>query len=131
VASLSARAIDDVQAGTRTLYEIIDELRHEHASPGAVKALDMVVQELGRTQENLDEALERLEKRPIPVGGRQVLNELKVRARLAGVDNLHVPPAPDEVAGEPLDWGDIGIAIMLGVSALILLALAIVVTVRH
>jgi hypothetical protein len=80
VASLGAWGIDDVQAGTRTLYEIIDELPREHRSPAAVKTLDTVVQELGRTEENLDDALERLERRPIPVGGKQVLNELKVRA---------------------------------------------------
>jgi hypothetical protein len=131
VASLRAWEIDDVQAGTRTLYGIIDELRHEHPSPAAVKTLDMVVQELGRTQENLDEALEPLENRPIPVGGKQVLNELKLRARLAGVDDLRVPPAPEELTVEPLDWGDLGIAILLGLSALTVLALGILVTVRH
>jgi hypothetical protein len=133
MASLGEGAADAIQGDVRTLYAIIDELRREHPSPAALRTIEMVVRELGRTQDNLKEALEHLEGHPIPAGGQQVLSELRVRAWLAGVDDLRVPPPPDEVRRytEPLDWAQIGIGIMLGLSALITTVLAVLVAVRH
>jgi hypothetical protein len=133
MASLSGRPSEALQPDARTLYSIIDELRQEHSSPAAIRTLDMVVRELGETHDNLREALEHLQGQPIPPGGRRVLNELKVRAWLAGVDDLRVPPPPDEVRRtmEPIDWAAMGIAIILGGSALIAAVLAILVTISH
>ena len=64
-----------------TLYDIISELRRKHQTPAAAKTLDLVVSELGQTRDNLRLALSRLEERPIPTGGRAVLEELAARAR--------------------------------------------------
>jgi hypothetical protein len=133
MASVGEGAAVSIQGDVRTLYAIIDELRREHPSPAALRTIDLVVRELGRTQDNLKEALEHLEGHPIPTGGQQVLSELRVRALLAGVDDLRVPPPPDEVRRytEPLDWAEMGIGIMLGLSALITTVLAVLVTIQH
>jgi hypothetical protein len=133
MASVGEGTADALQAEVRTLYGIIDELRQKYPSPAALRTLELVVRELGSTQDNLKEALERLEGRPVPAGGQQVLSELQVRAWLAGVDDLRVPPSPDELKEytEPLDWAEIGIAIMLGGSALIATVLALLVAIRH
>jgi len=116
-----------------SLYAIIDHLRREHQSGSAIRTLDMVVRELGYTQDNLREALAHLEKTPLPPGGERVLSELKLRAWLAGVDNLRTPVPPEELTASlpPLDWAEIGIAIMLGGSALIVFVLSLWVTIRH
>jgi hypothetical protein len=116
-----------------TLYEIIDQLRREHPSPAASRTLDMVVRELGRTQDNLREALDRLERTPLPPGGEKVLSELKVRAWLEGVDDLRVPLPPEEmeIYLEPVDKGEVGIAVMLAVSALLVFGLSLLVTIQH
>jgi hypothetical protein len=116
-----------------TLYEIIDQLRREYPSPAASKTLDMVVRELGRTQDNLREAVDRLQSTPLPLGAEKVLSELKLRAWLAGVDDLRVPLPPEEMEAylEPVDKGEVGIAIMLAVSALLLFGLSLVVTIQH
>jgi hypothetical protein len=126
----------ETTAGTTlraTLYEIIDQLRREHTSPAASKTLDMVVRELGRTQDNLREALDRLQRTPLPLGSDEVLSELKLRAWLAGVDDLRVPLPPEEMEAylEPVDEGEVGIAIMLAVSGLLIFALSLLVTIRH
>jgi hypothetical protein len=133
MASVGEGAADALQSEVRTLYAIIDELRQKYPSPAALRTLDLVVRELGQTHDNLKEALERLEGRAVPAGGQQVLSELRVRAWLAGVDDLRVPPPPDELKEymEPRDWAEIGIAIMLGGSALIAVVLALLVTIRH
>jgi len=133
MASVGEGAADALQGEVRTLYGIIEELRQEYPSPAALRTLDMVVRELGQTHDNLKEALEHLEGRPIPSPGQQVLSELRVRAWLAGVDDLRVPPPPDELKEymEPLDWAEIGIGIMLGGSALIAAVLALWVTIQH
>lgn len=133
MASASASRADEPQAAVGALYAIIDELRQKYPSPAAIKALDMVVRELGQTQDNLKEALARLEGRPLPTVGQQVLSELRLRAWLAGVDDLRIPPPPDELKrqAEWFDWGEIGIAVMLGGSALITIVLALVVTIQH
>jgi hypothetical protein len=85
----------------------------------------MVVAELGQTQDNLKAALARLEDRPVPTGGQEVLEELATRAHLAGVDDEEIPLAPDEIRAfqEPLDESQLGIAVLLGGSAVVTLAL--------
>lgn len=52
----SGSRADERQAEVGALYTIIDELRQKYPSPAAIKALDMVVRELGHTQDNLNEA---------------------------------------------------------------------------
>lgn len=112
-----------------TLYDIIAELRREHQTPSASKTLDMVVAELGQTRDNLKLALERLEERPIPVGGRAVLEEVATRARQEGVDDHQVPLTPEErrASEEPVDASQRGIALFLGGSAALVMLLALVV----
>jgi hypothetical protein len=108
------------------LYEIIDELRREYSTPSASKTLDMVASELGRTQDNLREALAHLEQRPVPAGGTPVLEELAARARAEGVDQLRVPLSRDEVRmnTEPVTRAQIGIAVLLGGTAVLSVLLA-------
>jgi hypothetical protein len=109
-----------------TLYDIISELRREHPTPSASKTLDLVVAELGRTRDNLNRALSHLEERSVPAGGRPVLEELAERARAEGVDDHEVPLSPDELraGAEPVDGSQIGIAVLLGGSALVVVVLA-------
>jgi hypothetical protein len=110
-----------------TLYDIISELRREHPTPSASKTLDLVVAELGQTRDNLQHALSHLEERPLPAGGRPVLEELAARARAEGVDNDEMALSPDELraGAEPVDASQIGIAVVLGGSALIVTGLAL------
>jgi hypothetical protein len=108
-----------------SLYDIISDLRREHQTPSAARTLDLVVAELGHTQDNLKAALARLDGRPIPAGGHEVLEELALRAHAAGVDDEKIPLAPDEIRAsqEPLDASQLGIAVLLGGSALLSVAL--------
>jgi predicted phage tail protein len=108
------------------VYDIISELRREHPTPSASKALDLVVAELGQTRDNLNQALSHLEERSVPAGGRSVLQELAERARAEGVDDDVVPLSPDELraGAEPVDSSQVGIAVLLGGSALVVVALA-------
>jgi hypothetical protein len=110
-----------------TLYDIISELRREHPTQSASKALDLVVAELGQTRDNLRRALDRLEERPVPAGGRAVLEELATRAHAEGVDDNEVPLSPDELRAsyEPVDASQVGIAVLLGGSGLVVAGLAI------
>jgi hypothetical protein len=110
-----------------TLYDIISELRREHPTPSASRALDLVVAELGQTRDNLRRALERVEERPVPAGGKAVLEELATRAHAEGVDDEEVPLSPDELRAsyEPVDGSQIGIAVLLGGSGLVVVALAV------
>jgi hypothetical protein len=110
-----------------TLYDIISELRREHPTPEASRALDLVVTELGGTRDNLDRALAQLESRPVPAEGRAVLNELAVRARAEGVADQDVPLSPDELRAsrEPLDKAQIGMGIVMGGTALVIAVLAV------
>jgi hypothetical protein len=108
-----------------TLYGIIADLRREHPTPAAMQTFDMVVTELGRTRDNLKEAVDTLSTKSLPAGGKEVLDELVERAREAdlydldyGVDPYGRPPA------EALDEGTFGIGILLGVSSLIGIVLA-------
>ena len=110
-----------------TLYDIISELRRENPTPTASKTLDLVVAELGETRDNLRRALDRLEARPVPADGRAVLEELATRAHAEGVDDEEVPLSPDELRAsyEPLDASQIGIAVVMGGTGLLVAGLAI------
>lgn len=114
-----------------SLYDIIAELRREHQTPSASKTLDMVVAELGQTRDNLRQALARLEDRPVPTGGRAVLEELATRAQQEGIDDYTVPLTEEErrASAEPVDASQIGIAIALGGSAVAIMVLGIAATV--
>ena len=103
------------------LYDIIADLRREHQTPAASKTLDMVVSELGRTQDNLRQALARLGSQAIPTGGQSVLDELDARARAERVDDLEVPwsRADLRAAAEPVDASQTGIALVMGGTALV------------
>lgn len=118
------------------LYDIIAELRTKYPSPSASKTLDMVVAELGETQENLRQALARLEDRPVPVGGRPVLEELEDRAKAAGVedDTVALTPAEMKRDEEPVTPAQVGIAVVLGgtaVGSILLAAWAIAAAFVH
>ena len=109
-----------------SLYGIIGDLRREHPTPSASKTLDLVVAELGRSNDNLRRAIANLEDDEVPAGGRPILDELEQRARAEGVDDLDRPPAPDEApVAEPVDESQVGIAVLLGGTALIVVALAL------
>ena len=110
-----------------TLYDIISELRRENQTPSASRTLDLIVAELGQTRDNLKEALRRLENRPVPAGGRAVLEELDARARAEGVDDYEVPLSPDELRAsyEPVDGSQIGIALLLGATAVLIVGLGV------
>jgi hypothetical protein len=108
-----------------TLYGIIADLRREHPTPAATQTLDMAVAELGRTRDNLKEAVEALSTKSLPPGGKQVLDELVERARQADLYDLDYGKDPyDQPPPEPLDEGTLGIGLLLGVSSLIGIALA-------
>src|SRR5205807_7656499 len=108
-----------------SLYDIISDLRREHQTPSAARTLDMVVAELGQTQDNLKLAIARLDGRPIPTDGREVLEELSSRAHAVGVDDEEIPLAPDEIRAtqEEVDASQLGIAVLLGGSALLTVGL--------
>ena len=110
-----------------TLYDIISELRRENQTPSASRTLDLIVAELGQTRDNLKEALRRLENRPVPAGGKAVLEELEARARAEGVDDYEVPLSPDELRAsyEPVDGSQIGIALLLGATAVLIVGLGV------
>jgi hypothetical protein len=113
-----------------SLYGIISDLRREHPTQNASRTLDLVVSELGRTRDNLRLAVSRVEERPLPAGGKPILEELVERARMEGVDDLERGPAPDEVPQlEPFDEGTAGIGVLLGLSSLVVVLLAIAVVV--
>lgn len=110
------------------LYDIISELRREYPTQGGARALDMVVAELGRTQDNLLEAMARIEHQPLPAGSEPVLEELSARASAEGVDDVRIPLPPDEVRAntEPITAAQVGIAALLGGTAVLGVALAAV-----
>ena len=114
-----------------SLYEIISELRQEHRTPAATRTIDLVMSELGRTQDNLREALAHLDGHSLPAGGPAILEELARRADAAGVEDLRSPESADELkaAEEPVDSSTIGIAALLAISTLLPLALLAVVIV--
>jgi hypothetical protein len=109
-----------------SLYGIIADLRREHQTPAAMQTLDMVVAELGRTRDNLKDAATNLEGKPLPPGGKPVLDELVAKAREAGLYDLDYGPDPyDRPPAEPLDEGTAGIGAILAISSLAGVALAV------
>lgn len=109
-----------------SLYGIVADLRREHPTPGAMETLDLVVTELGKTRDNLKEAIDHLDGRPLPAGGKQVLEELVERARRDGLYDLDYGPDPyDRPPAEPLDQGTAGIGALLALSSLVGVGLAI------
>ncbi len=109
-----------------TLYGIIADLRRKHPTPAAMQTLDMVVAELGRTRDNLKDAFANLEGKPLPPGGKPILDELIQRAREEGVYDLDFGPDPyDKPPSEPLDEGTAGIGALLAISSLAGVALAV------
>jgi len=109
-----------------TLYDIIADVRREHPTPAATQTLDMVVAELGRTRDNLKSALQALGSKPIPPGGKPILDELQARARAASIDDLDYGPDPfGKPPPEPLDEATAGIGALLAISSLVGVALAI------
>ena len=109
-----------------TIYGIIADLRREHATPAAMQTLDLVVAELGRTRDNLKEAVATLSDKPLPPGGKPVLDELVARAREAGVYDLDYGPDPyDKPPVEPLDEGTAGIGLVMALSSVAAVALAV------
>ena len=108
-----------------SLYGIIADLRREHPIPAASETLDMVVAELGRTRDNLKEAVASLSDKPLPPGGKPVLDELIERAREEGVFDLDYGPDPyDKPPTEALDEGTLGVGVLLAVSSVVGIALA-------
>jgi len=108
-----------------TLYGIIADLRREHPTPAAMQTLDMVLEELGRTRDNLKEAVEALSTKSVPPGGKQVLDELVERAKEAELYDLDYGKDPyGQPPTEPLDEATLGIGVLLGVSSLIGILLA-------
>jgi hypothetical protein len=110
-----------------TLYDIIADLRREHANETASKTLDLVMVELGHTRDNLREALQRIDRASVPPGGEAILKEFEERAHRYHLDNLNYPEV--RLRGfqpplEPVDEGTLGIAVLLGVSSLALVVLA-------
>src|ERR1043165_10044650 len=89
-----------------SLYGIIAALRGEPPTPAAAQTLDLVVAELGRTRDNLKEAVAGLDGKALPAGGKSVLDELAERARTAGLYDLDYGPHPyDKPLPEPLHAG--------------------------
>jgi hypothetical protein len=108
-----------------SLYGLIADLRREHPTPAATETLDMVVAELGRTRDNLKEAVANLSDKPLPPGGKPILDELIERARGEGVYDLDYGPDPyDKPPPEPLDEGTVGVGVLLAVSSVAGIALA-------
>jgi hypothetical protein len=109
-----------------TLYGIIADLRREHPTPAAAQTLDVVVEELGRTRDNLKEAIAALSTKSLPPGGKPVLDELVERAKEADLYDLDYGTDPyDKPPPEPLDEGTMGIGLLLGLTSLIGIGLAV------
>jgi hypothetical protein len=110
-----------------SLYGIIADVRREHPTPATLQTLDMVVAELGKTRDNLKEAVANLDGRPLPPGGKPVLDELVEKARADGVYDLDYGPDPyDRPPPEPLDEGTAGIGALLAISSVVGIALAVI-----
>lgn len=109
-----------------TLYGIIADLRRAHPTPATMQTLDMVVAELGKTRDNLNEAVANLDGKSLPPGGKPVLEELVAKARAEGVYDLDYGPDPyDKPPVEPLDEGTAGIGAILAISSIAGVALAV------
>jgi hypothetical protein len=110
-----------------SLYGIIADLRRENPTPATLQTLDMVVAELGKTRDNLKEAVANLDGTALPPGGKPVVEQLVERARADGVYDLDYGPDPyDRPPPEPLDEGTAGIGALLAISSLVGVILAVV-----
>jgi hypothetical protein len=110
-----------------SLYGIIADLRRVHPTPATMQTLDLVVTELGKTRDNLKEAVANLDGKALPPGGKAILDELVQRARAEGVYDLDYGPDPyDRPPPEPLDEGTAGIGALLAIFSIAGIALAIV-----
>jgi hypothetical protein len=110
-----------------SLYGIIADLRREHPTPAANQTLDLVTAELGRTRDNLKDAVAALSDKSLAPGGKPILDELVARARQEGVYDLDYGPDPyDKPPPEPLDEGTAGIGALLAISSIVGIALALV-----
>ena len=110
-----------------TLYDLIADLRRKYPTPAATETLDAIVAELGRTRDNLKSAVANVQEKPVPPGGKPVLDELVARAREEGIDDLDYGPDPyGGPPAEPLDSATGGIGVALALSSLAAVALAIV-----
>ena len=105
---------------------MIADLRREHPTPAALQTLDLVVADLGQTRDNLKETIANLEGKPLPPGGKPILDELAERAKAEGVYDQDFGPDPyDKPPPEPLDEGTAGIGALLAISSLVGVALAV------
>ena len=108
------------------LYGIIADLRRKYPTPAGMQTLDLVAAELGKTRDNLKDALANLEGSSIPSGGKPILEELAERAREDGSYDLDFGPDPyDRPPLEPVDQGTFGIGVVLALTSLAGIALAI------
>lgn len=113
-----------------SLYGIIADVRREHPTPAALETLDMVVSELGKTRDNLKDAVANLDGRALPAGGKPIVDEVVERARQDGVYDLDYGPDPyDRPPLEALDEGTAGIGAALAISSVVAVVLALVATV--
>ena len=109
-----------------SLYGIIADLRREQPTAAATQTLDLVVAELGRTRDNLKDAVAALSARTLPTGGKTILDELVQRARTAGVEDLDYGADPyGKPPTEHLDEATAGIGVLLGLTSAIGIALAV------
>jgi hypothetical protein len=109
-----------------SLYGIIADLRREHPTTAATQTLDLVVAGLGKTRDNLKEAVANLEGKALPPGGKPVLDELVQRAREEGVSDLDYGPDPyDKPPVESLDEATEGIGFLMAISSVAVMALAV------
>ena len=109
-----------------SLYGIIADLRRVHPTSATLETLDMVVAELGKTRDNLKEAVADLEGKSLPPGAKAILDELVQRAREDGVYDLDYGPDPyDRPPPEPLDEGTAGIGALLAIFSIVGIALAV------
>ena len=108
-----------------SLYGIIADLRRKYPTPAAMQTLDAVVAELGRTRDNLKDAVANISARALPPGGKPVVDELVELAQKEGVYDLDFGPDPyDRPPMEPLDEATMGIGAILVVSSVVGLVLA-------
>lgn len=113
-----------------SLYGVIADVRREHPTPAALETLDMVVSELGKTRDNLKDAVANLDGRALPAGGKPIVDEVVERARQDGVYDLDYGPDPyDRPPLEALDEGTAGIGAVLAISSVVAVVLALVATV--
>ena len=90
-----------------------------------MQTLDMVVAELGRTRDNLKDAVTALSAKPLPPGGKPVLDALVDKAQAAGVYDLDYGKDPyDKAVPEPLDEGTAGIGALMALTSLAVVVLA-------